>query len=460
MWVMGCSEDDGTSSKNQPPRLVWFDVDPASVILGGTASARAGVSDPDGDPLRYRWESTGGSFQDSTLSSTTWTAPDSAGTFTLTFYADDGIHTISTSGEVTVGNATLTVLSDPPGAGIELNSAFTGFVTPHTFTPLAPGTYDLRIESRYWSYERETAVVTLVHGDHKTEEFTLAAAESQPLDLGRRDLVEIGGLDFLIHGTGYVYAGRTAEGTGIFNSALNPQTGTPNGILLIPDVRVQESLAVTGSANPEIQHLFFVSAGDSLMVATLRDPDTDGIVDEVLDVRLLLDQTFGPAVSTTDQVAYSRTPSSDPPGQPLFWSQFEDSVFVGQATLATTRTGKMPTWEPGGELLAYVHEGVIFDSWYPDPFQVGDTLYAEGYNRAPDWGPWDPKHLAVVHGQDEMNLSEVRLVLRETGRSVAVAEGLVDPRYVAWSPVQKVLIVAHHRGGGAEVLLVTNLPVP
>lgn len=75
---------------NQPP-TVSVSCDPCEVEFGDEVRLRADASDPDGDPLTYRWSSPTGDFQDSADRATTrWEAPDQAGPVPINVTVTDG----------------------------------------------------------------------------------------------------------------------------------------------------------------------------------------------------------------------------------------------------------------------------------------------------------------------------------------------------------------------------------
>jgi hypothetical protein len=182
-------------------------------------------------------------------------------------------------------------------------------------------------------------------------------------------------------------------------------------------------------------------------------------VDSVWDVRNLETiAAFGPSVSFTDDVAYSTAPSSDPPVSPLFRSQFVDSMLVGRS-LASSTLGRLPSWEPGGSRIAYEWDGTIYS--YSTAGGVRDTVTADGYNTVPAWGPLGPRPIAVVHGDSEANLTAIRIVYRGSTEYTTVASGLLDPRFLTWSPLQRALIYSvNPPGSGPAAWLLFNLPVP
>jgi hypothetical protein len=59
------------------------------VVTGGSSTVKCTASDPDGDTVTYAWTYTGGSIS-GTGSTVTWTAPSTAGTYTVTAIVSDG----------------------------------------------------------------------------------------------------------------------------------------------------------------------------------------------------------------------------------------------------------------------------------------------------------------------------------------------------------------------------------
>jgi outer membrane protein OmpA-like peptidoglycan-associated protein len=74
---------------NRPP-TVQAQCDPCTVEIGRTATVTAQASDPDGDPLTYRWSAPSGTLQNPADRQTTWTASQQEGPVQITVTVDDG----------------------------------------------------------------------------------------------------------------------------------------------------------------------------------------------------------------------------------------------------------------------------------------------------------------------------------------------------------------------------------
>jgi len=458
LWLLACS-DNPSEPENRPPVLREIIVQPTSVVPGGQAQVTALANDPDNLPLTYRWSATAGTFEDPGVDPAVWTAPDSSGTFWIRLEVSDGTYTASDSTTVMVGRGYIYVQSEIPGTGISFNGSFPIDTTPHLFGPLPRGTYSVAVETNIWRYEPSRTTVELADGDSVTVDFILPDPIPENPSLGRTDVVEIGGIAFLASGTGFLYGARTNTSTGIFNAALNPATGGANGVLLVEGANVNEPIAVSADGG----RLYFVNAGDSLMTARILDFQQDGIVDSLWDLQAMKeDRAFGPAVSKWDEVAYSVTPSPDPSAVPLLRT-YLDSTFV---RLASSTPGRLPSWDPAGtkddSYITYENDGVIRYSYLPkDEAPSGGIVTDVGFNTAPAWGPWGPRHIAVLRGTSESDLSELWLVLRTSPQSAMLLSGLLDPRFISWSPVQRSLLFTTNPPGlGPTVTLLYNLPVP
>lgn len=75
---------------NRPP-TVDAQCDPCEIMIGEETRVRANASDPDGDPLTYKWSAPTGTFLDPENRETQrWQAPEGAGSVPVTITVDDG----------------------------------------------------------------------------------------------------------------------------------------------------------------------------------------------------------------------------------------------------------------------------------------------------------------------------------------------------------------------------------
>ena len=79
----------GDASTNHPPDVV-IEASATRVAPGETATLTASASDPDGDPVTYRWSAPAGMIRCAACRITTWTAPDDAGSYTVSVTVRDG----------------------------------------------------------------------------------------------------------------------------------------------------------------------------------------------------------------------------------------------------------------------------------------------------------------------------------------------------------------------------------
>ena len=451
----GCG-DDPTSAGSGPPRIITLVAQPGAVVTGGITRVTVLATDPDDDPLTYAWSAGGGTFDDSTGTAANWTAPDSAGTTLIRVVVGDGTSTVEGAVSVIVGNASLTIESDPPGALITLDGLPLAELAPYTISPIPPGFHQVRVFNPSYIHAAEVSGVDLVHGQADTVRFVVNPAQSAVLNLGRSDFLEIGGLAYLPLGTGLVYAGRTANGTGIFSSALNPPTGTPSGIRLVSGVRVTEPVTVSVDG----RFLLYVTEGDSLMSVAIRDGDGNGLVDSVGVPVLLETSYFSPALARDNELAYSLTAADQPATLQIFRDTFQEGTLLKDNGLATGSAGRLPSWKPNDPFLAFERGGNLLVSFVnPNDIPSTDTLVVGGFSTAPAWGPWGAEHVAYFHGVDAGSVNELWLMVDGDPAPVRILAGLTGPRAASWSPVQRNLAISQNPPGRGEIRLVTDLPI-
>ena len=85
----GCSDSSPSSPSNNAPTVVSVTVLPGTVSGGGIATVTVTANDSDGDALSYTYFPTGGSCPGSGPV-VTWTAPMTAGTYSITVTVSDG----------------------------------------------------------------------------------------------------------------------------------------------------------------------------------------------------------------------------------------------------------------------------------------------------------------------------------------------------------------------------------
>ena len=81
---------------NSVPRFESVVISSNQVAPNHSIDLVAYATDPDDDPLTYAWSATGGTFDDDTSASTTWTAPAITGVYTLTVSATDPYASVAT----------------------------------------------------------------------------------------------------------------------------------------------------------------------------------------------------------------------------------------------------------------------------------------------------------------------------------------------------------------------------
>ncbi len=99
-----------TEAPNLAPVISYLAAEPSSVTAGESATFTCLASDADGDTLSYGWTCDGGSIT-GTSSSEVWTAPQTAGQYTVTCTVSDGTDT-------DVENKIINVTETPNGAPV------------------------------------------------------------------------------------------------------------------------------------------------------------------------------------------------------------------------------------------------------------------------------------------------------------------------------------------------------
>lgn len=456
LLLVSCSEDPGPEA-NLPPTIREIVARPPAVVLEGQTQLTALASDANGDVLAYCWEAASGTLSDPRADDTFWTAPDSAGVFTVTLTVSDGRDSVMAEVALEVGEGSLLVDSDPPGAAITINGEFVLPVTPHRFETLPVGSHRITLQSEEFVYADAVRDVEIVHGDAESLLFVLSPSRFETLDLGRDDIEEIGTVTYLATGTGVLYtAVTTAGGQGVYSSAITPRRGDPNGVKLTEFVALNEPIAVYGNN----AWLVLTSPTGTLLAAELSNPNGDGVIDSLGGFRVL-DAGVGYGVTVADtRLAFSNAPSDDPESSPVLWTEFTPPT-TGPVNVASLVAGRRPSWRPDGNALAFQRDGRILRLGVQSgTVSSPDTLLTEGHCRYPAWGKWGPRHIAYFRSFSEEAPAEVRFQAPNSAHAVTVLEGLVDPRGLAWSPAQIALAVTRNTAAGGEMLLVFDLPIP
>ena len=89
--------------------------------IGRSSTVTADASDPDGDPLRYRWTAPTGTLQNPTDRQTLWTAPQQEGPVPVTVTVDDG------RGGTASASTTIQVLRPPPVVELRFEDVYFDF---------------------------------------------------------------------------------------------------------------------------------------------------------------------------------------------------------------------------------------------------------------------------------------------------------------------------------------------
>jgi outer membrane protein OmpA-like peptidoglycan-associated protein len=104
-WMAQAVEHAGAQAANRAP-TVTARCEPCTITAGLTATIRARAADPDGDPLTFRWFSSGGSLPQANAPVVTWTADTAEGLTMITVTVDDG--------HGGVASDTVTIAVNPP----------------------------------------------------------------------------------------------------------------------------------------------------------------------------------------------------------------------------------------------------------------------------------------------------------------------------------------------------------
>jgi hypothetical protein len=120
------SVGSGEEFVNSAPCIDQFVVPSLQVFVGESVSLTPAAHDPDpSDTLSYAWTASGGTFSSTTTASTTWTAPQTAGTYVVTWTVTDS------RGAIANISASIRVV-DPNGPGLGSVQVTVGFTTsPH-----------------------------------------------------------------------------------------------------------------------------------------------------------------------------------------------------------------------------------------------------------------------------------------------------------------------------------------
>jgi hypothetical protein len=134
---------------------------------------------------------------------------------------------------------------------------------------------------------------------------------------------------------------------------------------------------------------------------------------------------------------------------------------LGTVFSGTTTLGKLPSWKPGESVLTYQYGDAIMYSFVA-PFTApsGDTLYSQGFNTAPSWGKWGAKTVAFAHGNMLGTYTDLMITAYNAPEAVTLSHNLVDPRFIAWSPLEEIMAITEHPGGSPQILVVSSLPLP
>ena len=100
LLTFGCEKEKIIEVGVESPVQVAVQASPSAVDTGQEVTVSATVTAPNPAGLTFSWTADGGSFADSGADTTTWTAPDTAGLYNISFVATDNVN---------VGQATVVV---------------------------------------------------------------------------------------------------------------------------------------------------------------------------------------------------------------------------------------------------------------------------------------------------------------------------------------------------------------
>ncbi len=120
IFMASCSET------NDPPSTPMITASSMTVAAGQEVNLQAIATDPNGDPITYLWQATGGSFNSTSGNAVVWGSPNVEGTYTITVDAKDS-HGASSSSSI--NNINISVTSNTGGTGI-IPSGNGGTVNP------------------------------------------------------------------------------------------------------------------------------------------------------------------------------------------------------------------------------------------------------------------------------------------------------------------------------------------
>lgn len=99
------NNDKNNSSENANPQILSINLSENIIYAGEVYAVTAKAADPDGDSLSYEWSTTDGKIANDNVNPMIWTAPDTAGSYTIYVIVKDG------NGGQATGEKTVTVLS-------------------------------------------------------------------------------------------------------------------------------------------------------------------------------------------------------------------------------------------------------------------------------------------------------------------------------------------------------------